>query len=251
MSNHVQFPNYFIGWDVGGWNCDKNGKSRDAVTILDSELAIVGKPWRGNLRQTINDANSSAEWIGRLFGLCDANGHAPDCPVVLAIDTPLGFPQAFVDLVTNLNGGGVIGQSETNHFLFRRTERDLFEHGLRPLSSIKDMIGSQATKGMHVLAKFASKRRQTGVWTDGKELTCIEAYPSPCKHSATVQKLLGAYSRLGHDDEQDALICALIGYLFTNRRAILHPPPADVPPAEGWIWLPTDALQMQRIMMPA
>ena len=21
---------YFIGWDVGGWNCDKNAKSRDA-----------------------------------------------------------------------------------------------------------------------------------------------------------------------------------------------------------------------------
>lgn len=23
----------YIGWDVGGWNCDKNNKSRDALMI--------------------------------------------------------------------------------------------------------------------------------------------------------------------------------------------------------------------------
>ena len=24
---------HFLGWDVGGWNCDKNGKSRDATAV--------------------------------------------------------------------------------------------------------------------------------------------------------------------------------------------------------------------------
>ena len=37
-------PSFFIGWDVGGWNCDKNGKSRDAIVVLDSTPTIVGKP---------------------------------------------------------------------------------------------------------------------------------------------------------------------------------------------------------------
>ena len=30
---------YFsIGWDVGGWNCDKNQRSRDAIVILNPDL---------------------------------------------------------------------------------------------------------------------------------------------------------------------------------------------------------------------
>jgi hypothetical protein len=47
---------FYIGWDVGGWNCDKNGKSRDALVILDADMNLIGKPWRGNLSETINAA---------------------------------------------------------------------------------------------------------------------------------------------------------------------------------------------------
>ena len=43
----------FIGWDVGGWNCDNNPKSRDAMVVLNAERQIVGKPWRGNLRLSL------------------------------------------------------------------------------------------------------------------------------------------------------------------------------------------------------
>lgn len=49
-----------IGWDVGGWNCDKNPSSRDALVVLDA--------------------------------------HPYDrAPVVPAIDTPLGFSTAFIE----------------------------------------------------------------------------------------------------------------------------------------------------------
>jgi len=37
-------------WSIGGWNCDKNQNSRDAIVILDANHEIVGTPWRGNLR---------------------------------------------------------------------------------------------------------------------------------------------------------------------------------------------------------
>ena len=53
----------YIGWDVGGWNCERNPTSRDAIVILDANLEIVGTPWRGNLRECINKFSTSAEWL--------------------------------------------------------------------------------------------------------------------------------------------------------------------------------------------
>lgn len=244
-------PARYIGWDVGGWNCDKNGKSRDAIVILDAALQIVGKPWRGNLRTTINTATGSDAFIHALFALCDAPGgvalwgdsaQPPAQHITLAIDTPLGFSQAFVGLATGLQCVEFVGQSSTNPYLFRHTERFLFEHGLTPLSAVKDMIGSQATKGMHALAKFAPHRIRCGVWTDARHLVAIEVYPSACKTSHSMAKLRQGYPALDHEDKIDALTCALVAYLFDQKRAALAEPDASVPPEEGWIWVPGDVL---------
>lgn len=242
MSGGSRSAAYYVGWDVGGWNCDKNGKSRDALLILDAALTIVGKPWRGNLRTAINEATTSADWVATLFSLCKAAPPDAGARVTLAIDTPLGFSGAFVRLVTGLESAGPVGNSETNPYLFRQTEHFLFERGLKPLSAIKDMIGSQATKGMHVLARFAPHVASCGVWTDGAALTAIEAYPSGAKGSATIQRLRARYSPLGHVDEADALTCALIGYLHAEQREALAGPPETVPACEGWIWVPKDAV---------
>lgn len=100
---------------------------------------------------------------------------------------------------------------------------------MKPLSAIKDMIGSQATKGMHVLAKFAPKIERCGVWTDAAGFTVIEAYPSGCKGSATVtvsqiekktQSCVVALlqDRLGVDrDKTRALKQGLMQELLTRR----------------------------------
>ena len=45
MSGPAAAKQFFIGWDVGGWNCDRNRSSRDAIVILDTERRIVGTPW--------------------------------------------------------------------------------------------------------------------------------------------------------------------------------------------------------------
>lgn len=244
-------PSFYIGWDVGGWNCEKNGKSRDAIVILDAALQIVGKPWRGNLRPTLNAVNRTDAFIDALFALCGcssglalgAEAAQPPAPrIALAIDTPLGFPQAFVALVTGLQCVGPIGQSSTNPYLFRHTERFLFAHGLKPLSAVKDMIGSQATKGMHALAKFAPHCTSCGVWTDTRHLVAIEAYPSACKTSQTMAKLLQGFAALDHPDQTDALTCALVAYMFDQRQEALVAPYANVPPSEGWIWVTRDSL---------
>ncbi|MBE0576858.1 MAG: hypothetical protein IH613_13295 [Desulfuromonadales bacterium] len=248
--------NFFIGWDVGGWNCDTNPRSRDAIVILDSAQEVLGAPWRGNLRRTINEAKSTRDWLVRLFSLCQVE--LPDSTrAILAIDTPLGFSQAFIQLVTKLKCETQICQSDSNPYLFRKTEQFLFEHGLAPLSAIKDMIGSQATKGMHVLARFAPKVAQCGVWVDSDLLTIIEAYPSSCKGSALMDDLLRKFlvaecidppmkqwvEGLDHPDKVDALICALLAHVFTFQQSELAAPPEAIDVKEGWIWVPRDGLR--------
>jgi hypothetical protein len=241
MSDSGQPTARYIGWDVGGWNCDKNGKSRDALVILDADLQMIGKPWRGNLRATINAAASSDAFVADLLALCGAPEIDGEAPVTLAIDTPLGFSAEFVRLVSGLQAAGPLGQSDQNPYLFRQTERRLFTLGLRPLSAVKDMIGSQATKGMHVLASFAPSTPRCGVWQQGR-LTVIEAYPSACKGSAQVQGLQALFGRLAHDDLDDALTCALVAHLFVTRPELLMAPDPAVPVSEGWIWVPRDGL---------
>lgn len=244
----------FIGWDVGGWNCDKNPASRDALVVLDAQHQLIGKPWRGNLRRCLNQASDSADFIARLLGLCalDSSGFS-SAPVVLAIDTPLGFSTAFIELLVQGKVVGTIEGSSSNPYLFRQTEHFLFERGLSPLSAIKDMIGSQATKGMHALARFAPDIERSGVWTDNHRLRAIETYPSACKRSSAmdalrdsvVQSAAGSCERdwgLEYADQQDALTCALIAWLFHFQSDRLVQPCADTPQREGWIFVPSDGL---------
>lgn len=224
---------FFIGWDVGGWNCDKNGRSRDAIVILNSQRAIVGTPQRTNLRERIAKSNTTTEWLGQLFELCDA-GFPSGAIVTMAIDTPLGFSDAFVALITRKGFVEADAQSARNSYLFRKTEREL---DMTPLSAVKDRIGSQATKGMHALAKFASRNPRCGVWTNGHGFTAIETYPAACKNSSALKKLRGHGKSLDHADKDDALTCALIAYLFATDRDALRAP-ERVPKNEGWIWAP-------------
>lgn len=246
MNSRAQTSSFYVGWDVGGWNCDKNTKSRDALVILDADRKLVGQPWRGNLRSDINDATDTADWISRLFALCQADAPT-EARITLAIDAPLGFSEAFVSLVTGVGHVVEVRHAEGNPYLFRRTERYLFDQGLKPLSAVKDMIGSQATKGMHAIDKFAPQVLRCGVWGDGAQLTAIEVYPSSCnKASAFIKRMQQPFGELGHADFEDALTCALLAYLFDTQPDTLVPPEVNknvhVPASEGWIWLPKDAL---------
>jgi hypothetical protein len=247
MSATTASPTFFVGWDVGGWNCDRNTNSRDALVILDDTLGLVGRSWRGNLRAAINESGTTRDFGCRLFGLCLAELPTDSTRLTLAIDTPLGFSREFAQLVTRIAISEPVGESATNPYLFRRTERMLFERRLRPLSAVKDMIGSQATKGLHVLAKYAPVVVSCGVSRSHAEphLTALEAYPSGCKGSQLIASLRARVTGEPRDtdDERDALTCALIAYLFANQPQYLEPPDGSVPDDEGWIWLPKDALQ--------
>lgn len=237
-SEQASASSYYMGWDVGAWNCDKNKSSRDGIVILDDALAMVGDSWRGNLRMAINDAANTGDWLRKLFVLCGANPPASSYDVTMGIDVPLGFSQELGRLATDLEEVETIGEWSANPYLFRRTERRLFESGLSPLSAVKDMIGSQATKGIHVLGKFAPNVASCGVWTNGSVFRAIETYPTACRDTSAVKALLKGTPKLWHADVEDARTCALMAFLFATDTKCLEHPPADIPTCEGWIWVP-------------
>ena len=249
----------YIGWDVGGWNCDKNSSSRDALVMLDSNCEILGFPWRGNLAHVINESDNQQAFLSALFGLCELDYQQQQ--VVLAIDTPLAFSNAFRNL---LNGqvSNTHVDSHQNPYLFRYCERLLAERGFKSLSAIKDMIGAQATKGIHVLAKFVPELVFAGVWQH-QNITAIEAYPSPCKYSDYITKLhevapwpLFTYTqgkpmmtngKIRHQDHIDALTCAFISRLFDTSPEMLWQPDESAPTEEGWIFVPNDCFVSKEV----
>jgi hypothetical protein len=232
----------FIGWDVGGWNCDKNPTSRDALVVLDGAGARIGQPWRGNLRQTINAATTGTDFLMAILTLCKLPAPASTAKATIAIDAPLGFPAAFAQLITGGAAVTQIGQSAANPYLYRATERRLVAEGVTPLSAVKDMIGSQSTKAMHAVAHY-TRRIAPGVWSDGAHLTLIETYPALCRSRArgTFNDLTTA-TTAREIDILDAEVCAQIARAFVQRPDWLEPPPPDVPASEGWIWAPSLAI---------
>lgn len=109
---------FYVGWDLGGGNFDKNPASRDALVILDSARELVGIPWRGSLRMTLNEASSSEILTNRILELYQLKIDPEDSfRLLFAIDTQLGFSKAFADLIVSRMAAGQILSSSTNPYL--------------------------------------------------------------------------------------------------------------------------------------
>ena len=229
----------FIGWDVGGWNCDRNRDSRDALVVLDAAGETLGRAWRGNLRTTINAANSASEFVAAILSLCQVSGLDEPAQATIAIDAPLAFPEGLMRLLTVGETLDSLESSSENPYLYRFTERRLVTEGFRPLSSVKDMIGSQATKAMHVVARFFPEQSRPGVWTDTRSLYALETYPRLCRSrpSPALESAVTAWQE-PVSDVSDARVCAFIAREFVLSPESLEAPVPQAPPSEGWIWAP-------------
>ena len=251
----------YLGWDVGAWHCDK-GTSKDALVLLQDEgrdqpPTLCHHPWRGNLRKDYNE--SSEKPLGdRVLARVGAKAAEWD-EVVLAIDTPLGWPEAFHAVLAEKPPDQVGTTKHTNNVLLRRSEQWLAEQGYAPLSAVQDLIGSQSTKGLCFLKQMGLTTHKPGVWRspEGHQpgLTAIETYPTPCRSApliATMQtkrakqlhtKLRSMGRRPGKNalsDYNDALTCALMAWAFRRHKGALVKPGPGVPVREGWIWVPRD-----------
>lgn len=244
----------FVGWDVGGWHCDKNASSRDALVIAalhDREVVVVGKPWRGNLRSVLM-ADTGPMLLSAMLGLCGLDAE-PVTEIIIAIDTPLGWPSAMMRLAQGGATSSVSAADGENPYTRRATELALIQRGYAPLSAVRDMLGSQSTKGLHFLRAASLQEVSCGVWRradrTGRSTTAIETYPAVALQMDSLRTLqaevldrteggLRTGGKPLHDDIRDALACALVAYLFSETPALIEPVPQRVPDGEGWIILP-------------
>ena len=240
----------FLGWDVGAWNCDQNRKSRDAlcaIEVRESGPVVVGRPWRGNVRDLlVAEGDALIAALMKLLEVAIDDRHH----LTIAIDTPLGWPTRMLDLVRN---GSIVvevpPEADENPYLFRKQDLALFTQKHRPLSMVRDMIGSQSTKGIHFLQR-ARLKPTAGVWSRDSTVA-LETYPAAAVKDAEVKQLTDdVFGRLPGREKQnaawladvrDAVTCALVASLHRNRLDRLAPPGADADPGEGWIWLPAPA----------
>ncbi|MCK7471642.1 MAG: hypothetical protein MZU95_13380 [Desulfomicrobium escambiense] len=93
----------------------------------------------------------------------------------------MGFSDAFTHRTAD--HAGEIQARRTNPYLFRYTERFLFEHGLKPLSPDQGHDRQSGDQG-DARPRPSSRRRFSAERLDGwHDLAAIEAYPSACKGS--------------------------------------------------------------------
>lgn len=248
-----------LGWDVGGWHSDHNANSRDAIVILNGNAELVGmidKNGKGGLAQRFREVSPAEEhyWSKICAGSGAEDALLSADRLVVAIDTPLGFSKEFIDLIANGNVSSIPQTSAEHPYLFRATERHLARNGSAPLSPIKDMIGSQATKGIHVRLGQTPKVLSPGVWQGQhghQTITIIEAYPTVARKCADVMNRFSTLVAQAADrpsstsqtfgldvnDLTDAAMCAIIAWMFAFTPGELAHPEEGVG-EEGWIFVP-------------
>jgi hypothetical protein len=243
----------YLGWDVGAWHCKPlKGKSCDALVVLrtshEGELSLAGSR-RDNMRELLAKYSGNV-LIREMVHFCGVE-IASGTHLTIAIDTPLGWPRAMIDLVTEGRIGGVPATDGQNAYTRRETELALVRERRQPLSTVRDQIGSQSTKAIHFLHAAHLQEKSPGVWEggDGAKLRvrAIETYPAVVqfnkKFEEQHQTLLTTIKSASkstvdddQDDEEDALTCALVAYLFA--LGAVSAVPECVPRGEGWIMRP-------------
>jgi hypothetical protein len=246
----TQARKFLMGWDVGGWHCDRNKLSRDGLVLLelvDDDLSAIGK-WRGNLRDTLV-ALTGVPLVRKMLALCQLHD-AGSFDLTIAIDTPLGWPQAMLRLACGGEPTFVPDDDRFNPYTRRETEVDLIRRGYKPLSAVRDMLGSQSTKGIHFLRAASLRLAFRGAWAAERDevgITAIETYPAVARKHAPLStrcaQMLAKppFTSFGGGivpDIEDALICALVAHLFSDIPGDVEPVPPTAPELEGWIILP-------------
>ena len=218
--------NYYVGWDVGAWHCDKNTNSMDAIAVLNEEGEEVVETKRKVVRCELNE-NSIFSFLNKYFG-CDKFTARDN--FIFAIDAVFRLPIGVQEIPIH----SAPEDYKSNPFLFRLTEQFVKEKtGNQCRSMIQDKIGSQATKIMFFLKHFSFKQKEIGVWkTDDNKATAIEVYP----------KLAPNYDPNQKSDKYDAVKCCEIAEKFANERNAFFAPEdclkimRDTIKKEGWIW---------------
>jgi len=189
----------------------------------------------------------------------------PSVPTLLAIDAPLGWPNALGMALARHNAGMPI-ECDANSLFRRETDRYIKGViGKQPLDVGADRIARTAHAALSLIEEIRQKtgqpvsmawetELQPGIWA-------IEVYPAATltvwgmrssvykspEHTAERREILKELGRLARidcdevaleqdDDVLDAAICVLAGADFLTGRA-MPPENMEVARKEGWIWV--------------
>jgi predicted nuclease with RNAse H fold len=245
------------------------------VDVLGIDLAAEAKA-TGAVRVARDASAWSATTVaGRLDD--DALVDAVRTVDVVGVDSPLGWPAAFVDAI-EAHGSfrpwpGGVDRSSLTH---RATDRAIREHGIRAALSVSaDKLGSVAMRCALLQRRWAEEVWGAPAARDGSE-RLVETYPAaalaswgiesrgykdrrdPAAASVVRRRIvtelettLGSWldlqpAREGcieSDHVLDGLLCALVA--IAAKAASTHPPTdseRDAARREGWILVPSSSL---------
>lgn len=177
---------------------------------------------------------------------------------IVAIDSPLGWPDAFVAAVSAYHRGGDWPDSEQRQLRYRVTDLHLMATtGARPLSVSSDLIAACAFRA-------ARLERALGPGSRAGDGRLAEVYPAGALRrwgmtASGYKGVAGAVARAGivaalrqswlsvdeaalrkRDHDLDALVCALVARaVATGRTERPSPDQAGAAAREGWIHIPT------------
>lgn len=241
-----------VGWDVGGWKGDKQGVA--AVTHGAGGVEWLGRPKSFRL-SSLTPQCGVVDFIRQ--GWPNAEDDVLSTHrIVIAIDAPLAFPEAFVKLLTGRAIPDVAagGREIDNPLAYRATDRHILNtFQKKPLSASFDKLGNNATVAMVYVRRWAA---QCGLpvlpfeppHANGSAI--IEVYPALTKVKGEkfchppLQRLL-PQSVMPGSDESDAAICALVALAFlldgssAGLPRLVGPDPHasdEELRSEGWIY---------------
>ena len=195
-----------------------------------------------------------------------------DCPVLLSIDAPLGWPTEMRTALLNHQAGAWLTVS-ADHMFRRETDRFIHERvGKRPLDVGADRIARTAHAALsllHDIGQCIGTQIDLAWQRDLDGVSAIEVYPAATLtargfradgYKKTAQRaerreiLRSLESEMdvtgnrvlleGNADALDAVVCVLAARDFLEGKAI---PPDDPATAarEGWIWTrpPLDSMK--------
>ncbi|SHJ88069.1 Protein of unknown function [Dethiosulfatibacter aminovorans DSM 17477] len=233
-----------IGWDVGGWMGKKQGFSMSLWDYEKEEFSWIGKPSEMSLPK--NRLITPDEIMGILSSTF-SDRELDEYQIIIAIDAPLGYPEAFVKFISSEDVISAKPDKEINNPLaYRDTERHIHKvFDKKPLSSVFDKIGNNATVAISHIRTWSSEHEyivQPSNRCSKREI--IEVYPALVKGNDFLQELFDEIipdTVKRESDAYDSAICSIMGLKYYLGEEFLGVPVAvgpveDIEQKEGWIY---------------
>ena len=240
-----------IGWDVGGWHGRKNAIS--VITHENGALKLTTPPQCLTREFLFDNGNDVPTIISKQM--------SEDSELVVAIDSPFGFPKAFTNLIADdkYTSTDVGDKIYDNMYAFRETDKNIIEKlGKKPISPSFDKLTNNVTLTINMLRILKRNHFVISPW-DSPSLKdakiVIEVYPGvfKCEKEKSLKLLIKMIQQIQIDnkesqifledlesyyyrdiaddksDEADSFICSLLGMCFALKGELGLPILQEIP----------------------